>query len=103
MDSIRLKYVLDLHVKRRKPVLYVGAAGTGKTTIIKDYFTGVDKEHIQTASINFNSYTDSKALQAVMEGNVDKRAGRTFGPPPNHVLIFFMDDLNMPFVDKYGT
>lgn len=38
-----------------------------------------------------------------MESNVDKRAGKTFGPPPNSIMIFFMDDLNMPFVDKYGT
>ena len=38
-----------------------------------------------------------------MEANVDKRSGKLYGPPPNHVLIYFMDDLNMPFVDKYGT
>ena len=38
-----------------------------------------------------------------MESNVDKRAGRTFGPQLNKKLIYFMDDLNMPYVDKYGT
>ena len=102
-DTIKHKSILDLHMKQRKPVLYVGSAGTGKTTIIKDYFLNVDKETTVVGSINFNSYTDSKDLQAVMESNVDKRAGSTFGPPPNHVLIYFMDDINMPLVDKYGT
>jgi dynein heavy chain len=53
---------LNLHIKRRKPVLYVGKAGTGKTSIIKDFFSEIDKDTVVTASINFNSYTDSKAL-----------------------------------------
>lgn len=62
-----------MHVKVKKGVLYVGSAGTGKTTIIKDYFSTLDKELILNASINFNSYTDSKALQVVLESNVDRR------------------------------
>lgn len=92
-----------MHTRKKKGVLYVGSAGTGKTTVIRDYFSTLDKEYTLSSSINFNSYTDSKALQTVIESNVDKRAGRTFGPPPNKVLIYFMDDLNMPYVDKYGT
>lgn len=51
-----------MHVKAKKGVLYVGSAGTGKTTNIKDFFSTIDKEYILSASINFNSYTDSKAL-----------------------------------------
>lgn len=84
-------------------MLYVGSAGTGKTTIIKDYFASLDKDLTLNASINFNNYTDSKSLQVVIESQVDKRAGKTFGPAPGKTLIYFMDDLNMPFLDKYGT
>jgi dynein heavy chain, axonemal len=102
-ETTRQRFLLDIHVKAKKGVLYVGSAGTGKTTIIKDYFSTLDKDYALSASLNFNSYTDSKALQVVIESNVDKRAGKTFGPPPNKVLIYFMDDLNMPYVDKYGT
>ena len=102
-ETTRQRFIIDMHVKAKKGVLYVGSAGTGKTTIVKDYFSTLDKEYTLNSSINFNSYTDSKALQTVIEGNVDKRAGKTFGPPPNKILIFFMDDLNMPYVDKYGT
>jgi Cdc6-like AAA superfamily ATPase len=43
-------------------MLYVGSAGTGKTTIIKDYFATLNKDVTLNASINFNNYTDSKAL-----------------------------------------
>jgi len=84
-------------------MLYVGAAGTGKTTIIKDYFSTLDKEKTIYGIINFNSYTDSKAMQVVIESQVDKRSGVIFGPPLGKVLIYFMDDLNMPYLDKYGT
>jgi len=86
-----------------KGVLFVGSAGTGKTTIIKDYFAEVDVETTFTATLNFNSYTDSKALQQVIESRVDKRMQRIYGPPTGKMLMFFMDDLNMPLVDTYGT
>jgi dynein heavy chain len=94
---------LNLHVKAQKGMIYVGAAGTGKTTIIQDYFTTLDKDSVITTSMNFNSYTDSAALQIVIESSVDKRAGKTYGPPPSKTLIYFLDDMNMPYLDKYGT
>lgn len=84
-------------------MLFVGKAGTGKTTILKDYFAEVDPELVQTSSINFNSYTDSKALQVFLQNTIEKRVGKIYGPPTGKKLIFFMDDLNMPKVDKYGT
>lgn len=84
-------------------MLYIGIAGTGKTTILKDYFTVLDGDKCISATMNFNSYTDSKALQTVVQGNVDKRAGKVLGPTANRHMVFFMDDLNMPTVDSFGT
>jgi len=102
-ETTRQAVLLDMHVASKKGMLYVGSAGTGKTTIIKDYFSTLDKEKTIYAGINFNSYTDSKAMQVVVESQVDKRSGVIFGPPLGKVLIYFMDDLNMPYLDKYGT
>lgn len=102
-ETTRQKFLIDVHRKTRKGLLYVGFAGTGKTTIVKDYFASVDLETTVCADINLNSYTDSRALQVVIEGNVDKRMGRIFGPPSGKILMFFMDDMNMPKLDKYGT
>jgi dynein heavy chain len=61
-ETARQKYLLNMHVAARKGMLFVGSAGTGKTTIIKDYFTTLDKEYTLSEAINFNNYTDSKAL-----------------------------------------
>ena len=30
-------------------------------------------------------------------------AGVRFGPPGTKQLVYFVDDMNMPFVDKYDT
>jgi Cdc6-like AAA superfamily ATPase len=46
----------------KKGMIYVGSAGTGKTTTIQNYFTSLDKDSTLTGSMNFNSYTDSAAL-----------------------------------------
>lgn len=39
----------------------------------------------------------------MLQGNVDKRSGKILGPAAGRHLIFFMDDLNMPTVDAFGT
>lgn len=39
----------------------------------------------------------------VLEKPLEKKAGRTFAPPIGKRLIYFIDDLNMPEVDRYGT
>jgi len=103
VQTVRLKYLLNQHVQRKKPMLFAGPAGTGKTAVIRDYLTGLNPEKNLSATINFNSFTDSAAVQKNVESRLEKKSGRTFGLAANRVLIYFIDDLNMPFVDKYGT
>lgn len=101
VDSKRLSFMLDLLVRNQRPALLVGNAGTGKTTIVQHYLKSTDE--VLNASVNLNYYTDAKALQAILEDPIDKRSGRTFGPPGTKKLVYFIDDLNMPCVDEYGT
>jgi dynein heavy chain len=42
-------------------------------------------------------------LQRSMEAATEKRTKDTYGPPMGKKLIMFIDDLNMPRVDTYGT
>lgn len=94
---------MDIHLKRRKPVLFVGGAGTGKTQVIKDYLATTKPEQVAYKTINFSSFTDAGALQRNIESMLDKKSGKTYGSAMNKTLIAFIDDLNMPYVDKYGT
>lgn len=42
-------------------------------------------------------------MQRVLEKPLEKKSGRSFGPPGGKTMIYFVDDLNMPEVDLYGT
>ena len=54
-------------------------------------------------TIPLNYYTTSLMLQQVMEKPLEKKAGKNFGPPGTKKLVYFIDDMNMPEVDTYGT
>lgn len=60
-------------------------------------------ENYAVQAIPFNFYTTSEMLQKILEKPLEKKAGRNYGPPGNKTLIYFIDDMNMPEVDGYGT
>jgi dynein heavy chain len=102
-ETLRMTALLDLLTKNRHAVMLVGGAGTGKTTIIADKLRNLSPETHSYMNINLNCFTDSMLLQGAMESVLEKKTGRTFGPPGSKRLVYFIDDLNMPEVDKYGT
>ena len=102
-DSTRLSYLVDLLVTEAKPLMLVGGAGTGKTCTLNNYLLhGADEKYLN-ATIPMNYFTDSAAVQKQLEAPIDKRSGRRFGPPTGKRLIYFVDDLNLPYIEEYGT
>lgn len=53
--------------------------------------------------MNFSSRTTSLDVQTSLEANVSKRNKNIYGPPIGKKLVCFIDDMNMPQVDTYGT
>jgi dynein heavy chain len=53
--------------------------------------------------INFSSRTSSLDVQRTIEDHIEKRVGDTYGPISQKNLNVFIDDMNMPNVDIYGT
>jgi dynein heavy chain len=103
METQRLSYLLDLLLPYKHAVMFVGGAGTGKTTIMMDKLRNIDSDVYASMNINMNCFTDSMLLQTAMESVLEKKTGRTFGPTGTKKMIYFIDDINMPQVDKYGT
>ncbi|XP_043931285.1 dynein axonemal heavy chain 11-like [Protopterus annectens] len=101
-ETVRLKYFVDLLLEKGKPVMLVGNAGVGKTVLVSDCVTKLSDDFM-ISKVPFNYYTTSAMLQRVLEKPLEKKAGRNFAPPGTKKLIYFIDDLNMPEVDSYGT
>ncbi|XP_058415682.1 dynein axonemal heavy chain 9 [Diceros bicornis minor] len=102
-ETIRVCYFMERLMERRRPVMLVGTAGVGKSVLVGAKLASLEAEEYLVKSVPFNYYTTSAMLQAVLEKPLEKKAGRNYGPPGNKKLIYFIDDMNMPEVDAYGT
>uniref|UniRef100_A0A8D0U046 Dynein axonemal heavy chain 9 n=1 Tax=Sus scrofa TaxID=9823 RepID=A0A8D0U046_PIG len=102
-ETIRVCYFLERLMAWRRPVMLVGTAGTGKSVLVGAKLASLDAEEHLVKNVPFNYYTTSAMLQAALEKPLEKKAGRNYGPPGNKKLIYFIDDMNMPEVDAYGT
>lgn len=101
-DSTRLRWFMDLLIEQKHPVMLVGMAGSGKSVIMSEKLQSLS-DNFKVQNVPFNFYTTSEMLQKILEKPLEKKAGRNFGPPGNKTMIYFIDDMNMPRVDSYGT
>ena len=106
-EIAKVSHVLGLLVNQKLPVMLVGLSGTGKTAMVKERLRTIQaaEQENTTSSIelNLNYFTDSMRLQATMESSLEKKTGQALGPRGCKHLIFFVDDLNLPMIDKHGT
>jgi dynein heavy chain len=105
VDTISAQFLLRQFIQINHCTILVGAAGCGKTQIIKGLLNELvshGEEYMQQI-INFNYYTDANLLQLNLEQFLEKKAGKTFAPPGRYKLMYFVDDMNMPARDPYDT
>ena len=113
VEVTRLCRITEINMLEEKPVLFVGDPGTGKTAVVnyfmKNYLDDLTKKNkaqgcaYKNFTINFNSFTNSFLLQNIIDSQITQRFSNRFGPLGNTKLIYFLDDLNMPQLDEYGT
>ena len=103
VETTRLGYFLGTLTSQGHYVMFVGNAGTGKTALMRDKLRSMDPETNMFSTLNFNNFMDASSLQVILEQPLEKKSGVRFGPPGARKLIYFIDDMNMPFVDKYDT
>ncbi|XP_030760043.1 dynein beta chain, ciliary-like isoform X2 [Sitophilus oryzae] len=101
-ETSRIRFFVDHLVSMKVPVMLVGPAGSGKTVIIQEKLNSLTEQYSVT-NVPFNFYTTSEMLQRILEKPLEKKAGKVYGPPGNKTMIYFIDDMNMPEVDKYFT
>jgi len=103
IQTCRLQKLCAYAVSRRKPVLFIGNSGTGKTVVIKDFLSRTDPEAVTYANINFNSYTTAPDVQINLELKLINKTKEIKGCLGAKILVYFVDDLNMQAPDTYNT
>lgn len=103
VETTRLTYFLDSLIPNRHHVMFVGNTGTSKTAVMVNKLKNMDSETMSYYTINMNSFSDAPSLQIILEQPLEKKSGVRYGPPGSRHLVYFVDDMNMPFVDKYDT
>jgi dynein heavy chain, axonemal len=102
LDSVRYERLLSLSHAAGKASVLVGGPGTAKTTTVQQFLSRFDPDTSVSKTVTFSSLTTPALFQASLENCVEKRQGRTFGPPGGKKSTIFLDDLSMPAVNTWG-
>jgi len=102
IDSTRAIFLMENFQKRKMPVLLVGGSGTSKTSTTEMYFDRMDNDRMLVKRINFSFATTPNMFQSSIDGELDKRGGKNFGPPGGKSMTVFVDDMSMPEVNSWG-
>eukprot|EP01083_Nonionella_stella_P177342 623003_1 len=105
VDTIRNNYVINRLQSFKHPVLCTGKTGTGKTAQVTDVLNNnLDSDADLSLICNFSCATTSEILQSILDSKLVKHHGDTFVPINGKSrMILFIDDLNMPSKDEFGS
>jgi dynein heavy chain len=101
-DTVKYKFLLHTLIGAGHNVLITGETGVGKSVVTKDFLATAAGD-IVSACVNFSGKTTTKNLQDAFEGNLEAKRKTLLGPPGGKKMIFFIDDVNMPQLDRYGS
>lgn len=103
VDSVKLRMLLNLHIKYRKPFILCGESSSGKTSFFQDYLTSLSESEYVTNYFNFNSVTESDRAQELFLSKFNKIKPYSYGPPNGRYCINLVDDLNVASANQLNT
>uniref|UniRef100_A0A8C8ZZR2 Dynein axonemal heavy chain 2 n=1 Tax=Prolemur simus TaxID=1328070 RepID=A0A8C8ZZR2_PROSS len=103
IDTVRYNYLVSNLVANQNPVLLVGPVGTGKTSIAQSVLQSLPSSQWSVLIVNMSAQTTSNNVQSIIESRVEKRTKGVYVPFGGKSMITFMDDLNMPAKDMFGS
>lgn len=87
-----------------KQMLLVGPTGTGKTSIIQNYLhKKLNASEYVFAPIKFTISTHASETHEQLFNKLVKLKRNVYGPPKGQRCIVFIDDLNLPAQQPYGS
>lgn len=102
-ETMKQKHILRMFVTANKPILFVGSTGTGKTIAVSQFLKELQKDKFDALTICFSAKSSANDTQKQIEEKLVLRKRRHLGPANNKRMAVFIDDLNMPTVEKEGA
>ncbi|KAM3182197.1 hypothetical protein ACTXT7_012865 [Hymenolepis weldensis] len=104
VDTIRYGKLMEQLLAARQSVLFTGDTGVGKTAIARSALERLQStDNTLPIFINFSAQTSSRRTQEMIVEKLGKRRKGFIGPPKGLRAVLFVDDLNMPKVDTFGS
>nr|XP_034175500.1 dynein heavy chain 12, axonemal isoform X3 [Osmia lignaria] len=104
IDTVKYQTLFLMHVQHRKRFLLYGETGTGKSFYIKDLIMNrlSEKEYLPNF-VTFTPNITAAQTQELIVLKLYKRRRNQFGPLAGTQCIVFIDDVNMPAKEMYGS
>ncbi|MCJ8749245.1 hypothetical protein PDJAM_G00174240 [Pangasius djambal] len=104
MDTVRYGYLMEKLLSVGHSVLFTGITGVGKSVVARGLLNSIqEKAGYVPIYINFSAQTSSARTQEIIESKLEKKRKNILGAPANKRVVVFVDDLNMPKLDSYGS
>lgn len=97
-------HLVDMFISHRKPLLFFGPTGTGKSFYIRHYMMNkLSLNEYVPSVVTFTTQTSANFTQEMILSKLIKRKRDVYGPSLGKVCVIFVDDMNMPVKEKYGA
>ncbi|XP_007947093.1 dynein axonemal heavy chain 6 [Orycteropus afer afer] len=103
-DTVRFGYLMEKLLAVKHSVLFTGITGVGKSVIAKGLLNKIQESSgYVPVYLNFSAQTSSARTQEIIESKLERKRKNILGAPGNKRVVIFVDDLNMPRLDRYGS
>ncbi|MXQ83245.1 hypothetical protein E5288_WYG018809 [Bos mutus] len=103
-DTVRFGYLMEKLLAVKHSVLFTGITGVGKSVIAKGLLNRIQESAgYVPVYLNFSAQTSSSRTQEIIESKLERKRKNILGAPGNKRVVIFVDDLNMPRLDRYGS
>ncbi|XP_063473624.1 dynein axonemal heavy chain 6 isoform X8 [Symphalangus syndactylus] len=103
-DTVRYGYLMEKLLAVKHSVLFTGITGVGKSVIAKGLLNKIQESAgYVPVYLNFSAQTSSARTQEIIESKLERKRKNILGAPGNKRIVIFVDDLNMPRLDRYGS
>uniref|UniRef100_A0A6E8VFP2 AAA+ ATPase domain-containing protein n=1 Tax=Anopheles coluzzii TaxID=1518534 RepID=A0A6E8VFP2_ANOCL len=103
LDTTKYGFVAEMLLQHQYPVLFTGDTGVGKSVLAREILNRLMQRDVIPIFVNFSAQSESARTQEIIESRLERRKKTLLGAPINKRIVVFIDDVNMPKLDRYGS